>query len=32
MKKELELLMVVVAIILFAAPDWACSQVLVVCR
>ena len=32
MKKGLKLLMVVVAVILFVVPDWACSQVPVVCR
>ena len=33
MKQALKVLMVVVAVILFAVPDWAaCSQVLVVCR
>jgi hypothetical protein len=32
MKKWLKVLMVVVAVILFAVPEWACSQVLVVCR
>jgi len=30
--KGLKILMALVAITLFAVPDWACSQVLVVCR